>query len=50
MATVLVVDDNPVDRHLAGALLAKRADMKVVFAENGREALDLVANGRRTWS
>jgi len=42
MATVLVVDDNPVDRHLAGALLAKRSDMKVVFAENGREALELI--------
>jgi len=42
MATVLVVDDNPVDRHLAGALLAKRPEMKVLFAENGREALALI--------
>src|SRR5436853_6734818 len=42
MATVLVVDDNPVDRHLAGSLLAKRPDMKVLFAENGREALALI--------
>jgi CheY-like chemotaxis protein len=42
MATVLVVDDNAVDRHLAGALLAKRSDIKVIFAENGREALDLI--------
>jgi len=41
MATVLVVDDNPVDRHLAGALLSKRPDMKVLYAENGREALRL---------
>ena len=42
MATVLVVDDNPVDRHLAGALLAKRPEMKVLFAENGRDALALL--------
>jgi CheY-like chemotaxis protein len=42
MATVLVVDDNPVDRHLAGALLAKRPEMKVVFAENGRAALKVL--------
>jgi CheY-like chemotaxis protein len=42
MATVLVVDDNPVDRHLAGALLAKRPHMKVLFAENGREALTVL--------
>ncbi len=39
MAMVLVVDDNPVDRHLAGALLAKRPELKVLFAENGRAAL-----------
>jgi len=45
MATVLVVDDNPVDRHLAGALLAKRPDMKVLYAENGREALALLQEG-----
>jgi CheY-like chemotaxis protein len=42
MATVLVVDDNPVDRHLAGALLSKRPDMKVLFAENGREAFNSI--------
>jgi len=42
MATVMVVDDNPVDRHLAGALLAKRPEMKVLFAENGRQALDQI--------
>src|SRR5262245_41439339 len=42
MATVLVVDDNPVDRHLAGALLAKRPELKVVYADNGRQALALL--------
>ncbi len=42
MATVVVVDDNPVDRHLAGTLLAKQPDMQVVFAANGREALALL--------
>jgi len=42
MATVLVVDDNPVDRHLAGSLLSKRPDLKVLYAENGREALRLL--------
>ncbi len=42
MATVLVVDDNPVDRHLAGSLLAKRPDLRVIFAANGREALTVL--------
>lgn len=42
MATVVVVDDNPVDRHLAGTLLGKQPDVQVVFAANGREALALL--------
>jgi CheY-like chemotaxis protein len=40
MPNVLVVDDNPVDRHLAGALLEKRPDIKARYAANGREALE----------
>jgi CheY-like chemotaxis protein len=39
MPTVLVVDDNPVDRHLAGSLLTKRTDLQAAYASNGREAL-----------
>jgi CheY-like chemotaxis protein len=42
MATVLVVDDNPVDCHLAGALLSKREDLEALFAANGSEALALL--------
>ncbi len=42
MPTVLVVDDNPVDRHLAVTLLAKRPDMQTIYATNGREALALL--------
>jgi CheY-like chemotaxis protein len=40
MATVLVVDDSAVECRRAGGLLAKCADIKVVYAANGREALD----------
>ncbi len=42
MATILVVDDNPVDRHLAGAMLSKRPDLKAIFAENGQEAIKIL--------
>jgi CheY-like chemotaxis protein len=46
MATVLVVDDSPVDRHLVGALLEKQPGWQAVYAEDGRQALDLL--GRQT--
>jgi CheY-like chemotaxis protein len=46
MATVLVVDDSPVDRRLTGGLLAKHTDpvagspgLTVLYATNGKEAL-----------
>ena len=39
MARVLVVDDAPVDRTLAGKLLEKGTDIKVTYATNGREGL-----------
>ena len=42
MPTVLVVDDNPVDRHLAVTLLSKRPDLQTTYAANGREALGLL--------
>jgi CheY-like chemotaxis protein len=43
MATVLVVDDSPVDRRLVGALLEKQPGWKAVYAEDGRQALELLA-------
>src|SRR5262245_56312694 len=52
MAKVLVVDDSPVDRRLAGSCLERRqavtgghtpTDLAPVFAANGREALDVIA-------
>jgi CheY-like chemotaxis protein len=49
MAKVLIVDDSPVDRRLAGKLLERRRDggeptgITVVTAENGREALDVIS-------
>ncbi len=43
MATVLVVDDSPVDRRLVGALLEKQPGWKAVYAEDGQQALDLLA-------
>lgn len=43
MARVLIVDDSAIDRRLAGGLVSRRADMEAVFAENGREALEVIA-------
>jgi CheY-like chemotaxis protein len=40
--TVLVVDDSPVDRHLAGAIIGKVPGWLAVFASNGREALESI--------
>ncbi len=38
MATVLVVDDSPVDRRLAASLLEKRGGVQIVYAEDGQAA------------
>jgi CheY-like chemotaxis protein len=42
MATALVVDDSAVDRRRVGKLLAKEADLNVLAAAHGREALELL--------
>lgn len=42
MATVLVVDDTAVDRRLAGGLLERSANLQVCYAENGKEALEVI--------
>ena len=47
MAKVLVVDDNPMDRHLAGGLVEK-AGLIPVYAGNGREALEALGQGDGT--
>lgn len=41
-AVVLVVDDNPVDRRLAGAIIERRLSWKAVYASDGAEALSLL--------
>jgi CheY-like chemotaxis protein len=49
MSNVLIVDDSPVDRRLAARLLERRgggggpSGITVATAENGREALDVIA-------
>jgi CheY-like chemotaxis protein/anti-sigma regulatory factor (Ser/Thr protein kinase) len=43
MATVLVVDDSPVDRRLVGGLLARAPNLEVQYAADGDEALELFA-------
>lgn len=49
MSKVLIVDDSPVDRRLAGKLLERRGDggeatgITVVTAENGRQGLEVIA-------
>ena len=40
---VLVVDDSPLDRLLAGKLVAKTDGFRVAYATNGREALEAMA-------
>jgi CheY-like chemotaxis protein len=42
MTKVLVVDDSPLDRHLAGKLLEKGAGFTVISAGDGREALTVL--------
>lgn len=43
MATVLIVDDNPIDRRLAAGIVEK-VGMQTSFAVNGREGLDVIEN------
>jgi CheY-like chemotaxis protein len=45
MTTVLVVDDSAWDRRHIGSLL-QRAGFEVIFAENGRHALDLLGQNQ----
>jgi CheY-like chemotaxis protein/anti-sigma regulatory factor (Ser/Thr protein kinase) len=40
--TVLVVDDNPVDRRLAGAIVEKRLSWRAIYASDGAEVLPLL--------
>lgn len=42
MSHILVVDDSAVDRRLVGAILGKVEDWTVSYAENGRQALELI--------
>lgn len=43
MARVLIVDDSPVDRRLAGGLLDKQAHLEISYAEHGKQALEQFA-------
>ena len=42
MTTVLIVDDSPVDCKLAGGLLLKKTNWDVVYAADGRQALEKI--------
>ncbi len=42
MATVLVVDDSPIDRQLVGGLLRQETDWVVEFADDGAGALEQI--------
>lgn len=46
MPTVLVVDDSEVDRRLAGGHVEKTLGADVVYAKNGREALEQISRHR----
>ena len=41
-STILVVDDSSVDRRFVGMFVRKAMGCQVVYAENGREALELI--------
>lgn len=43
MPRLLIVDDDPVDRELAARCLDSIADLEVLEAENGKEALEMIA-------
>ncbi len=43
-ATVLVVDDSPLDRKLAGKIVEKSPRLRAVYAENGHQALRMLAD------
>ncbi|HEV3003873.1 MAG TPA: response regulator, partial [Pirellulales bacterium] len=42
MATVLIVDDSPIDRRLAKGLLEKRPDLSFFFAADGKQAFEQI--------
>lgn len=44
--TFLVVDDSPIDAAIAGKLLSQHGRARVVYAENGVKALEIVKNLR----
>ncbi|HZY90521.1 MAG TPA: response regulator [Gemmataceae bacterium] len=44
--TVLIVDDSPMDRHLAGAIVQKMDGWKAAFAADGNEALAAIERQR----
>ncbi|HEX4606670.1 MAG TPA: response regulator [Urbifossiella sp.] len=45
-STILVVDDSPVERRLAGRIIEKDPDLRAVYAGDGTEALEAIARSR----
>jgi CheY-like chemotaxis protein len=43
---ILVVDDNPIDRHLVGRLLGKQPDWRIHFANDGAAAITSIGDVR----
>lgn len=46
MTLVLIVDDSPIDRALAGGLLEKQGGCDVLFAVDGQSALDAIRDSK----
>lgn len=46
MTNILVVDDSAVDRRIVGGLLEQRTDFRVVYAEDGSDALRRMEHAR----
>jgi CheY-like chemotaxis protein/anti-sigma regulatory factor (Ser/Thr protein kinase) len=45
MARILVVDDSPLQRKVAGSLIERAGDMQVTYAASGDDALETMATG-----
>jgi DNA-binding response OmpR family regulator len=44
VADVLIVDDSPIDRRMAGRIIEKDGELRALYADDAKQALELVAD------